>query len=62
MVCSLILLLGIDCLGFKHAQFHISWLTSTFLCIMVGKFFSKIDLIDIFVITNIWKIVDKNYF
>ena len=62
MVCFLILLLGIDCPSFKHAQFHILYLTSTILCITVGKFCSKIDLIDIFVITNIWKVVDNNCF
>ena len=62
MVCFLILLLGIDCYGFKHLQFHMSWVLSTILCINLGNFFSNMYLIDIFVIKKYNFVIKKYYF
>ena len=42
MVCFLILLLDIDCSGFKHMEFHISWVLCAVLCINLGNFFFQI--------------------
>ena len=54
-MCFLILLLGIDCSGFKHLQFYILWVLSTVLC-----FFSNMHLIDIFVIKKKKTILGQN--